>query len=71
MEQIKIVCRIKGEYTDNFGNYTTYEYRVFDIDTMDRFIYLWNFELKRHPRAKQELIWEDNTVCGNIEHRSK
>lgn len=55
----KVVCTIKGTYTDQSGNETRYEYRVFSTDTMAEFIRLRDYELKRHPNAKQEIIWED------------
>ena len=62
MEQPKIVCRIKGEYTHPSGDVCKYEYRVFETDTMAEFIRLHDYELKRHPNAKQTVIWEDNTI---------
>lgn len=56
---MKVVCTIKGSYTNKSGDETRYEYRVFDTDTMAEFIRLHDYELKRHPNAKQEIIWED------------
>lgn len=55
----KVVCTIKGVYTDQSGNETRYEYRVFNTDTMAEFIRLRDYELKRHPNAAQEIIWNE------------
>lgn len=56
---MKVVCTIKGSYTNKSGDETRYEYRVFDNDTMAEFIRLKNYELKAHPNAKQIIVWED------------
>ena len=59
IKQPKVICRIKGSYTDSFGCLCTYEYRIFDIDTPATFTHLCQYELKAHPNAKQEVIWEE------------
>jgi hypothetical protein len=59
IKQPKVICRIKGSYTNKSGDETRYEYRVFETDTMAEFIRLRDYELKRHPNAKQEVIWEE------------
>ena len=62
MEQLhnpKVVCTIKGVYTDQSGNETRYEYRVFSAYTLAEVIRLRDCGLKMHPNAKQEIIWED------------
>lgn len=56
---MKVVCTIKGSYTDSFGCPVSYEYRVFDTDTMAEFVRLKTCELKAHPNAKQIIVWED------------
>lgn len=55
----KVVCTIKGTYTSREGDEARYSYRVFETDTMAEFIRLRDCELKRHPKAKQEIIWEE------------
>ena len=55
----KLVCTINGTYVNESGDETRYSYRVFSTDTMAEFIRLRDYELKRHPNAKQEIIWNE------------
>lgn len=55
----KVMCTIKGSYIDAFGSVVEYSYRVFDNDTFDTLVRLKNYELNKHPNAKQIIIWED------------
>jgi hypothetical protein len=56
-EKLELVAIIKGCYTDNFGNLTSYQYRIFNTDTVETFIKLTSYELEKHPSAKQEICF--------------
>ena len=50
-----VIATITGSYKDNFGNFTTYEYRIFNTDTVETFIKLATCELNKHPGTKQQI----------------
>ena len=57
MTNLEVVAIIKGEYTDHFGHIQRYEYRVFNVDTMEKFLQLASCEINRHPYAKQSVVF--------------
>ena len=66
-----VIATIKGSYTDNFGNFTTYEYRIFNTDTVETFIKLTTCELERHPSAKQQINFMNQLTQYYIEKSIK
>ena len=66
-----VVATIKGSYTDNFGNPTTYEYRIFNTDTVETFIKLATCELNKHSNAKQQISFMNQLTNYYIEKSIK
>ena len=68
---LEVVATIKGSYKDVFGNFTRYEYRIYNIDTMETFVRLATMELKQHPDAKQQIVFKNLLTQYYIEKSIK
>lgn len=70
-ENLEVVATITGSYKDVFGNFTKYEYRIYNVDTMETFVKLATMELKQHPDANQQIVFKNQLTQHYIEKSIK